>query len=66
MFFTVHKLVVEDDEDGHAYYDEEKYQTRQKLIKIFGFTFIRINPDVENFDLVFKIARIYITLTNCL
>ena len=28
LCFTVHKLEVETDEDGHVYYDEEKHQIR--------------------------------------
>ena len=30
-----------------------------KLIENIGFIFIRINPDVENFDLDVEIAKIY-------
>ena len=59
LCFLVHKLVIEVTEDGHVYYNEEKHQIRQKLIENLGFTFIRINPDVENFDLDVEIARIY-------
>ena len=59
LCFLVHKLVVEVDEDGLVYYDEEKHQIRPKLIKNLGFTFIRINPDVKNVDLDVEIARIY-------
>ena len=51
LCFLVHKLVIEIDEDGHVYYDEEKHQISQILIELLGFIFIRINPDVENFDL---------------
>ena len=51
LCFIVHKLVIEFDEDGHVYYDEEKRQIGQKLIENLGFTFIRINPYVENVDL---------------
>ena len=29
------------------------------MIENLGFTFIRINPDVESFDLDVEIARIY-------
>ena len=29
------------------------------MIENFGFTFITINPDVENFDLDVKTAKIY-------
>ena len=46
--FTVHKSIVEVDEDGHVYYDEEDHQIRKKLIENLSFTFIRINPDVKN------------------
>ena len=56
--FHVHKLVAEIDEDGHIHCDEEKFQIRQKLIENYCFSFIRINPDVENFDLDAEIARI--------
>ena len=51
LCFIVYKLVTEFDEDGHVYYDEEKYHIGQKLIENLGLTFIRINPYVENFDL---------------
>ena len=59
LCFLVHKLVIEIDEDGHVYYDEEKHQIRQILIEILGFIFIRIIPDVESFDFDVEIARIY-------
>ena len=59
LCFTVLKLVVEIDENGHVHYDDEKHQIRQKLIENLGFTFIRINPDVENFGADVEIARIY-------
>ena len=58
LCFIVHKVVLEVDEDGCIYYNKEKHQKRQKLIGNLGFTFIRINPDVENFDLDVEIARI--------
>ena len=59
LCFPVHILILEVHEDGNAYYDEEDHQVRQKLIENLGFTFTRINPDVENFDLDVKIARLY-------
>ena len=59
LCFTVLKLVVEIDENGHVHYDDEKHQIRQKLIENLGFTFIRINPDVENFGADVEIARIH-------
>ena len=52
-------VVVEVDQDGHVYYNEEQHQIRQKLIENLDFTFIRINPDAENFDLDVEIAKIY-------
>lgn len=58
LCFPVHKLIVEVDEDGHVYYDEEDHQIRQKLKEKLGFTITRINPDVQNFDLDVAIARI--------
>ena len=58
MLFIVHKVVIEVDEDGHIYYDEVKHQMWQKLIENLGFTFIRISPDVEKFDLDVEIAKI--------
>ena len=59
LCFTVHRLVVEVDEDGHVYYNEEQHQIRQKFIVNLGFTFVRINPDVENFDVDVEIGKIY-------
>ena len=59
LCLTVYKLLVEVDEDGHVYYNEEQYQMRKKLIENLGFTFIRITPDVENFDLDDEIAKLY-------
>ena len=56
LCFLVHKLVVENDEDGH---DEEKDQIRQMLIENPGFIVIRINRDVKKSDLDVEIARIY-------
>ena len=50
--------MIETDEDGHPYY--ENNETRQKLIESLGFTFIRINPDPDaSFDLDFEIAKIF-------
>ena len=59
LCLIVHKLVTEVDEDGHVYYGEEKHQIRQKLIENLGFIFIRINPNVEKFDLNVEMANIY-------
>ena len=58
LCFVNHKLVIEIDEDGHPYYEND--ETRQKLIESLGFTFTRINPDPDaSFDLDFEIAKIY-------
>ena len=59
LCFIVHKLVIEVDDNGHIYYDQEKHQIRYQLIGNLGFTFIRINPDVGNFDLDVEITKIY-------
>ena len=56
LCFLVHKLVEENDEDGHH---EEKDQIRQMLIENPGFIVIRINRDVKKSDLDVEIARIY-------
>ena len=61
--FVDHKLVIEIDEDGHLYYEND--ETRQRLIENLGFTFIRNNPDPDpdaSFDLDSEIAKIY----NCI
>ena len=63
LCFVDHKLVIEIDEDGHLYYEND--ETRQRLIENLGFTFIRNNPDPDpdaSFDLDSEIAKIY----NCI
>ena len=60
LCFVGHKLVIEIDENGHPYYENNKI--RQKLIENHGFTFIRINPDPDpdaGFDLDVEISKIY-------
>ena len=60
LCFVVHKLVIEIDEDGHPYYEND--EIRQKLTENLGFIFIRINPDPDpdaGFDADFEIAKIY-------
>ena len=60
LCFVDHKLVIEIDEDGHPYYEND--ETRQKLIGNLSFTFITINPDPDpdaGFDLDVQIAKIY-------
>ena len=59
LSFVDHKLVIEIDEDGHPYYEND--ETRQKLIENHGFTFITINPDPDHdagFNLDVDIAKI--------
>ena len=59
LCFVDQKLVMEIDEDGHPYYEDN--ETRQKLLKSLGFTFIIINPDPDpdaSFDLDIEIAKI--------
>ena len=59
LCFIVQKLVIEVDEDDHVHYDEGKHQIRQNLIENHGFTFIIINPDIENLNLDVEIVKIY-------
>ena len=37
----------------------KRHQIREKLIENIGFTFIRINPNVESFDIDVEIPKIY-------
>ena len=60
LCFADHKLVIEIDEDGRPYH--ENNEKRQKLIKNHSFTFIRINPDHDpdtGFHLDVDIAELY-------
>ena len=60
LCFVDHKLVIEIDEDGYPQYEDD--ETRQKLIKNHGLTFIRINPDPDpdaGFGPDVEIAKIY-------
>ena len=60
LCFVVYKLVIETDEDGHPYYEND--EMRQKLTENLGFTFIRTNPDPHlhaGFNLDIEIAKIY-------
>ena len=49
LFFTVHKLGIEIDENGHTDKTETKEQEREKIIKEAGITLIRINLDKKDF-----------------
>ena len=51
LFFPVHKLGIEIDENGHLDRSEIKEQKREQTIKKSGINIIRINPDKENFDI---------------
>ena len=51
LFFPVHKLGIEIDENGHLDRSEIKEQKRKQTIKKAGINIIRINPDQENFDI---------------
>ena len=60
MCFVAHKLVIEIDKDGHPYCKND--EIRQKLIENLGFTFMRINVDLDSdggFDPDVEIAKIY-------
>ena len=54
LYFHDYKLAVEIDENGHKDRNKEHESQRQKEIETkLGCTFIRINPDKENFN-IFK------------
>ena len=60
LHFFVYRLVIEIDEDGHPYYEND--EMRLKLTENLGFTFIRTNPDLHvhaGFNLDVEIAKIY-------
>ena len=58
LFFLVHKLGIEIDENGHLGRSEIKEQKREQTIKKAGINIIRINPDKENFDIDDEIGEI--------
>ena len=58
LFFPVHKLGTEIDENGHLYRSEIKEQKGEQTIKKAGINIIRINPDKENFDIDDEIGEI--------
>ena len=58
LCFVDHKFVIEINEDGHHYCEND--ETKQKLIENHGFTFIRTNLDPDaRFDLDVEIEKIY-------
>ena len=58
LFFPVHKLGIEIDENGHTDRLENKEQEREKIIKNTGITLIRINPDKKDFNTDDEIGEI--------
>ena len=58
IFFSVHKLGIEIDENGQLDRLEIKQQKREQTIKKAGINIIRINPDEENFDIDNEIGEI--------
>ena len=48
LFFLVHKLGIEIDENGHLERSEIIEQKREQTIKKSGINIIRINPDKKN------------------
>ena len=58
LFFPVHKLRIEIDENGHLDRSEIKEQKREQTIKKSGINIIRINSDTENFDIDDEIGEI--------
>ena len=68
MYFSEQKLVVEIDEKGHIDRNQNKENERQTKIENHPDCkfFLRINPDVEGFDIFREIRKIqnYITQSN--
>ena len=67
LYFFEHKLAIEVYEKGHTDRDEKKENEREeKIKKEFGFKFIRINPNAENYDIFVEIGKIkdYIAQSN--
>ena len=59
LCYVIHKLIIEIDQDGHLYYEND--QIREELIENLCSTFIRINPDPDldaGFGLDAEIAKI--------
>ena len=60
LCFVTYKLVIEINEDGHAYYEND--EIRQKLIENLGSTFIIISSDPDpnaRFDPDAEIEKMY-------
>lgn len=63
LYFESYKLAVECDEFNHSDRDSEYEEERQEYIeKELGCTFIRFNPDKENFSLSDVINKINKTI----
>ena len=59
MYFSEHKLVVEIDENRHTGRNQnEENKIQIKLKERFNCKFYRINPDVEDFDIILEISKI--------
>ena len=56
--FPKRKLGVEIDENGHVDRDPDCKKKRQELIEDHGFTIIRTNPDVPDFNIYRLINQI--------
>ena len=58
LYFLVHKLGIEIDENGHLDRLETKEQEREEIIKNLDITLLRINPDKVGFDIFDEISEI--------
>ena len=60
LYFSEHKLAIEVDEKGHTDRDEKKNKNEkeEKMEKVLGCKFIRINPDAEYYDIFVEIRKI--------
>ena len=58
LYFPEHKLGIEIDENGHLDRLKIKEQKREETIKNLGISLIRINHDIEGFDIDDEISEI--------
>ena len=60
MYFSQHKLEVENHEKGQKERDGHKEQERENTInKHLGFKFVRINLDEKDYDIFTEISKIH-------
>ena len=67
LYFSEYNLAIEVDEKGHTDRDKKKRKwKRRKNRKGLRCSFVRVNPDAENYDIFVEIGKItgYIDQSN--